>query len=187
MKRNSKECDRRDRSHSWQWKRGRNYHYDALLVSQREPSQENDARLLIFHKNMFPTHPLHFSSAFQLGLLFPPTSSSPLHLPSNTLLTSARSPPPPRRTHWPSRIFEISLKLKCCSVLPGAWPPGTENKSASVSVCSEKLCFQSRPVASHTQYVCAIRRVPLISLSRENCVVCVSNELCTSAVCLCCL
>lgn len=42
-------------------------------------------------------------------------------------------------------------------------------------------------VASYKDYVCAIRGVPLISPSREHCVVCVSNELCTSVLCLCCV
>lgn len=176
---------RRDRSHSWQWKRGCNYHYDALLVSQRDVTGKW-CTAADFSQEYVPLSP----PALQLCLSTRPFVPSCLFIASssssNPLLTSARSPPP-RRTHWPSRIFEISLKLKCCSVLPCAWPPGTEKESASVSVCSEKLCFRSRPVASHKQYVCAIRGVPLISLSRENCVVCVSNELCTSALCLCCL
>lgn len=62
---------------------------DAIITTMpylclKERRHRKMMLLLIFHKNMFPSHPLHFSSAFQLGLLFPPASSSPLHLPSNT-------------------------------------------------------------------------------------------------------
>lgn len=55
---------------------------DAIITTMpylclKERRHRKMMLLLIFH-------PLHFSSAFQLGLLFPPASSSPLHLPSNT-------------------------------------------------------------------------------------------------------
>lgn len=151
MKRNSKKCDRQKRPQSLLTvKAWMQLSLRCLTCVSKRDVTGKWCCCWFFTRICSPLTPctsaLPFNSAF--------CSLLPLHrlfifLP--TLLTSARSPPP-SRTRWPSRIFEISLKLKCCSVLPCAWPPGTENKSASVSVCSEKLCFRSRPVASHTQY-----------------------------------
>lgn len=114
---------RRGQKSSWQRECGCNYHHNALTCASKRDVTRKWYTHAIFLRNMFPSHPLCFSSSFQLFLcsflywLHPLlTSPSSLHLPFSRFLSFLCAPPP-------EKLSEIEM-------CPAPWRgPRTETNS----------------------------------------------------------
>lgn len=121
--------------------------------------------------------------SFQLFLLFSSPPLSPLPLSSDPLSSSHPSPPPcAHHTHESLKFSEVEMRgAGSCKRNVGLF----SFLLFSLQRCPLLVFSLSLVYAIYS--MCHIRGAPLISLSRENSGVCMSNELSTSTLCLCCL